>query len=50
MKIYEAGINEITWPYSTRWTGQYVEARSKQEAIMIFERMGFYRNLVVREF
>ena len=46
---YEAGITEIVYPFEPRWTGIITEADSEKEAEEFFERVGFYRNLVIRE-
>jgi hypothetical protein len=49
MKIYEAGVTEITYPFATLWIGDRVEAESSREAEELFAKQGYHRNLVVRQ-
>ena len=48
-KKYEAGVSEAVYPYSVRWTGDFVLAETAERAEESFELKGYYRNLYVRE-
>jgi hypothetical protein len=47
-RIYEAGV---TSPIGgdIRWTGKLLTADSEAQALDLFQAMGYYRNLVVRQ-
>jgi hypothetical protein len=49
MKIFEAGIIDIIYPYEVHWTGETSFAKKANDAMIDFEGRGFYRNLTVRE-
>ena len=48
MRTFEAGMTD-SQTGEPRWTGQMTDAESAAEAEALFERAGFYRNLVVRD-
>ena len=48
-RTFEAGVTDIVAPYEPRWSGETFQATGETEAILHFYRIGFHRNLVVRE-